>query len=118
MRPQEVGYTWEKQKDGCTYNSTRDICHALGNSDQYPIPLGTRPKTPEEETILQIQTDTLNAVVAAIEAAPEYHWENGTLRKETDEERNARLRRIAEIRQGYGEAREHWVEKIKEMAAK
>lgn len=116
MRPQEFEFVWEKQKDGCTYNSTRDICHALGNSDQYPFPIGAQPKTPEEEMILQIQTETLNAVVAAIEAAPEYHWENGTLRKETNEERNARLRQIEERGKGYAEARERWVAKIREAA--
>ena len=116
MKPQIFEYVWEKQKDGCRYNSCRDLVHALGDSDQYPFPINGRPKTPEEEMILQIQTDMLNVVFAAIEAAPEYHWENGTLRKETDEGRNAQLRRIEEIGKEYEAARGNWVARIKAEA--
>ena len=114
MRTQDFDFVWEKQKDGCTYNSTRDICHAISNSDLYPLPIGTQPKIPEEEMILQIQMDTINAVVSAIEAAPEYKLENGTLREETEGERADRLQRIEKIRKRMQESKERWVAKIRE----
>ena len=46
---------WEKPRDGCRYISARDIVHALGNSDQYPFPLGRRPKTPEIRRMVDIR---------------------------------------------------------------
>ena len=69
MKRQIFKYMWEKPRDGCRYISARDIVHALGNSDQYPFPLGRRPKTPEEESVYQVMFETLDAVLAAIATA-------------------------------------------------
>ena len=90
MKRQIFKYMWEKPRDGCRYISARDIVHALGNSDQYPFPLGQRPKTPEEESVYEVMFETLDAVLAAIEAAPQYVWQGGRLTRETDEDGNAR----------------------------
>ena len=88
MKRQIFKYMWEKPRDGCRYISARDIVHALGNSDQYPFPLGRRPKTPEEESAYEVMFETIDAVVAAIEAAPQYVWQDGRLTRETDEDGN------------------------------
>lgn len=68
MKEQIFKYRWGKPGDGSVFVSSRDICHAIGNSDQYPVePIGGE-KTPERE----IQDETLFAVIAAIETAPRY----------------------------------------------
>ena len=89
---------WGKPLDGDRYIRTRDIVHALGNSDQYPFSLGQRPKTPEEEFGHKAMIETINAVVAAIEAAPQYVWQDGRLTRETDEEGNARRQEAVGLR--------------------
>jgi len=102
MKPQIFKYMWGKPLDGDRYIRTRDIVHALGNSDQYPFSLGQRPKTPEEEFGHKAMIETINAVVAAIEAAPQYVWQDGRLTRETDEEGNARRQEAVGLRErGY-----------------
>lgn len=66
-KKQVFQYHWELLKDGAMLVNNRDIVHAIGNCDLYPTEIG-KGDTPEERAA----TETVNAVVAAIDATPKY----------------------------------------------
>lgn len=98
MKRQIFQYLWEKQRDGCRYISARDIVHALGNSNLFPYPVSYQPETLVDEIRYEAMIETIDAVVASIEAAPEYVLQGGQLTRETDEEGNARRQKAEEAR--------------------
>jgi hypothetical protein len=68
-KPQLFTELWAaKHPGGVVYK--RDIVHALGNSDQYPFPLWKKDYTHLAEQ--GAQTETLQAVIAAIDRCPVY----------------------------------------------
>jgi hypothetical protein len=68
-KPQLFTELWAaKHPGGMVYK--RDIVHALGNSDQYPFPLWKKDYTHLAEQ--GAQTETLQAVIAAIDRCPVY----------------------------------------------
>ena len=68
-KPQQFEEIWcVRQKDGLCY--FQDILHAIGNSDQYPFPLWE--KDYKHLAAQEAQTETINAVVAALERVPKY----------------------------------------------
>jgi len=68
-KPQEFKEMWvAKNPGGLIYK--RDIVHATGNSDQYPFPLWAVAEGHEAEQ--EAQTETIRAMVAAIERCPVY----------------------------------------------
>lgn len=68
-KPQQFEEIWcVRQKDGLCY--FKDILHAIGNSDQYPFPLWE--KDYKHLAAQEAQTETINAVVAALERVPKY----------------------------------------------
>ena len=66
MKEQIFEYQFQDASDGDEFIRNRDLTHAIGNSDQYPVPLGS--DTPEGK----IQEETIEAVTNAIDAAPKY----------------------------------------------
>ena len=68
-KPQEFVERWGvRNTDGICYY--RDIVHAIGNSDQFPFPLWQ--KDYKHLAAQEAQTETINAVVAALERVPKY----------------------------------------------
>ncbi len=62
MKKQIFNYNWSTPEERGRFKYSRDLTHAIGNSDQYPCGLG-------ENTI---QNETIDAVVNAIDSVPEY----------------------------------------------
>ena len=68
-KPQEFKELWvARNPGGLVYK--RDIVHALGNSDQYPFPLWEKDYM--HLAAQEAQTETLQAVIAAIDRCPVY----------------------------------------------
>lgn len=67
-KPQIFKYKFGRPEAGDKLIRVRDLYHALGNSDQYPVQIGEAMKrnTPEGKIV----SETLDAVNAAIEACP------------------------------------------------
>jgi len=65
-KPQTFEYVFNGTRFGGELVYLRDVLHAIGNSDQYPVALWV--ETPEG----QIQQQTIDAVANAIEACPRY----------------------------------------------
>lgn len=75
-KPQLFEYIFNGDRNGeVIYFS--DLVHAIGNSDQYPVPLWE--DTPES----RIQAATIDAIVNAIEACPRYRPKAGGLEEVT-----------------------------------
>lgn len=68
MKKQIFEYQWGIPQDGCHYISEGDLYHAICNSDRFPFSLMKKPETPEEK----VMQETLDAVVAAINAVPKH----------------------------------------------
>lgn len=65
-KPQVFKYLFNGARFGGELVYLRDVVHAIGNSDQYPVALLI--ETPEG----RIQQQTIDAVANAIEACPRY----------------------------------------------
>ena len=70
MREQVFDYRFTTPKDGDEFIMGRDLSHAIGNSDQYP--LGACVPRDERTEEWQIQDETLHAVINAVNATPKY----------------------------------------------
>lgn len=70
VRSQVFKYRFAKWKPDDKMIRLRDICHAIGNCDTYPIPFpdAIERRTPEAK----IMMETLDAALAAIEQCPVY----------------------------------------------
>ena len=75
MKEQIFEYCWSKPKNGSQFISARDLLHAIGNSDQFPLNPINKQETPEEK----LMNETIEAVFAAIDATPKYTLQDGQL---------------------------------------
>ena len=75
MKEQIFEYCWGKPKNGSQFISAQDLRHAIFNSDQFPIDPINKRETPEEKLV----NETIEAVIAAIEATPKYVLQDGQL---------------------------------------
>lgn len=74
-KPQKFKYNFLSEEASGCFMRVSDVCHALGNCDQYPVPYEglCNPQTHDEK----LCSEMLDAVIAAIEAVPLYEKGEG-----------------------------------------